>query len=30
LCFRTLATEGEQLERFKDDRFKIEKKRATA
>jgi hypothetical protein len=30
LCFRVLATEGEQLERFKEDRFKIEKKRATA
>jgi hypothetical protein len=30
LCFRTLATEGEQLERFKEDRFKIEKKRVTA
>jgi hypothetical protein len=29
-CFRVLATEGEQLERFKEDRFKIEKKRATA
>jgi len=30
LCFRVLASEGEQLERFKEDRFKIEKKRATA
>jgi hypothetical protein len=30
LCFRVLSTEGEQLERFKEDRFKIEKKRATA
>jgi len=29
-CFRVLATEGEQLERFKEDRFKIEKKRASA
>jgi hypothetical protein len=29
-CFRVLATEGEQLERFKEDRFKIEKKRVTA
>jgi hypothetical protein len=29
-CFRLLATEGEQLERFKEDRFKIEKKRVTA
>ena len=30
LCFRVLASEGEQLERFKEDRFKIEKKRVTA
>jgi hypothetical protein len=30
VCFRVLSTEGEQLERFKEDRFKIEKKRATA
>jgi len=30
VCFRVLSAEGEQLERFKDDRFKIEKKRATA
>src|SRR3954471_16561118 len=29
-CFRVLAAEGEQLERFKEDRLKIEKKRATA
>jgi|SRR4051812_10069397 hypothetical protein len=29
-CFRVLAAEGEQLERFKEDRFKIEKKRVTA
>src|SRR5207248_10250939 len=30
LCFRVLSTEGEQLERFKEDRFKIEKKRVSA
>jgi len=30
LCFRVLATEGEQLERFKEDRLKIEKKRVSA
>ena len=29
-CFRVLATEGEQLERFKEDRLKIEKKRVSA
>ena len=30
LCFRVLSAEGEQLERFKEDRFKIEKKRVSA
>jgi hypothetical protein len=30
VCFRVLSSEGEQLERFKEDRFKIEKKRVTA
>ena len=30
VCFRVLSAEGEQLERFKEDRFKIEKKRVTA
>jgi hypothetical protein len=30
LCFRVLSSEGEQLERFKEDRFKIEKKRVSA